>query len=106
MDRGILNYVVDMGLALAFILSFFTGILKWPGLIGKLGLSYSALPMAAITKIHDFSGLAMGLLVLFHLILHWKWIVCFTKKVLGKKQTGENAGMNNTEVNYNGQNKN
>jgi hypothetical protein len=101
MDRGILNYVVDMSLALAFILSFFTGILKWPGLIGKFGLSYSDLPMAAITKIHDLSGLAMGLLVLIHLILHWKWIVCFTKKILGRKDINAN-----TEGNNNGKNQN
>lgn len=89
MDRGIINYIVDMGLVLAFILSFFTGILKWPGLVIKLGLSYSDLPMGAITKIHDFSSLAMGLLVLIHIIMHWRWIVSFTKKLLGGKNEGQ-----------------
>jgi hypothetical protein len=84
MDKSMLNYFVDVGLALAFILSFLTGIVKWPGLVNKLGLTYSDLPMFTISKIHDFSGLAMGIFVLVHLILHWKWIVCFTKKMLGK----------------------
>lgn len=91
MDRGILNYIVDMGLAITFILSFFTGITKWPGLVQKFGLSYNDLPMRAITLIHDWSGLIMGLLVLVHIILHWKWIVAFTKKILAKKNIDVNA---------------
>jgi len=45
--------------------------------------------MGAITKIHDFSGLAMGLLVLVHIIMHWRWIVSFTKKLLGGKNEGQ-----------------
>jgi hypothetical protein len=84
MEKAKINYFVDLGLALAFILSFLTGIIKWPGLVNKLGMTYSDLPMFELSKIHDFSGLAMGLLVLVHLILHWKWIVSFTKKMLGK----------------------
>lgn len=86
MDRGVLNYIIDAGLALTFLIVFLTGIVKWPGLIYKFGLTYADLPMRTLTLLHDWAGLAMGLLVLVHIILHWRWIVAFTKKIFGKKK--------------------
>ena len=78
-------YWVDVGLALTFTLSFLTGILKWPRFLPNLGIKYSSLPMNLFTKVHDLGGLAMGLLVIVHIILHWNWIVCMTKKKFNRK---------------------
>ena len=34
---------------------------------------------ANISLLHDWSGLIMGLLVIIHLALHWRWMVGVTK---------------------------
>ncbi len=82
MDKGKLNYFIDIGLLISFLLMFFTGLFKWPGwrsfysFITDWGL---------VSRIHNWSGLVMGLLVFVHLALHWKWIVAMTRKVFTKK---------------------
>ena len=63
-----LNYWVDVGLAISFIVCFITGLIKWPGLIKIIGVSaYKTLSFSNISMLHDWSGLIMGLLVLVHL---------------------------------------
>ena len=85
-NRGKLNYWIDVGLAISFFISFITGIVKWPGLINLIGTTaYKILYIKNISTLHDFSGLAMGLLVLVHLVLHWGWIKAMTKKIFKKK---------------------
>lgn len=86
MNRTFLNYFIDVGLTITFILVFFTGILKWPGLVLWFGFSYSNFPMRAFSLIHDWSGLIMSLLVFVHIILHWNWIIATTKKIFSKKK--------------------
>ena len=86
MNRVKLNYWIDVGLAISFFVCFITGLIKWPGLIKIIGTSaYNVLRFRNISLLHDFSGLIMGLLVLVHLILHWKWIVAVTKSMFSKK---------------------
>ena len=84
MNKVLINYIVDVLLFISFILVFITGLFKWPGLLKGLGLE--AMKGAALNGIHDWSGLAMGILVLIHLVLHWDWIVAMTKKYLGIKK--------------------
>jgi hypothetical protein len=36
-------------------------------------------------EIHDWTAVALLAMVIIHLILHWKWITCMTKKSLGFK---------------------
>lgn len=86
MNQAKVNYWIDVGLAVSFIVAFVTGIIKWPGLMVKLGINYASLPIAKLSTLHDRSGLVMGILVLVHIILHWKWIVCMTKSFLQKKK--------------------
>ncbi len=38
-------------------------------------------PTYEISVIHDWSSVAMGVLVVVHLGLHWKWIVTMAKKM-------------------------
>jgi len=77
MERSKLNYWIDVGLAITFILCFLTGIIKWPAFYS----TFKDLPFQQISFIHDWSGLIMSILVLIHLILHWNWIVVMTKKL-------------------------
>ena len=87
MNKAKLNYWIDIGLAVSFFICFITGLIKWPGLIKIIGTSaYKILHVKNISILHDWSGLVMGLLVLLHLALHWKWIVCMTKNIMFRKK--------------------
>ena len=82
MNKTILNYWIDVGLAISFFICFITGLIKWPGLIKIVGVSaYRTLSFSNISMLHDWSGLIMGLLVLIHLALHWSWIVAVSKGI-------------------------
>ena len=86
MNRIKLNYWIDVGLAISFFTCFYTGLVKWPGLIKIIGVSaYKTISFSNISRLHDVSGLIMGLLVAIHLALHWKWIVSVTKNIFSKK---------------------
>lgn len=86
MNKTKLNYWIDVGLAFSFFICFITGLIKWPGLIKIIGVSaYKTLSFSNISRLHDVSGLMMGVLVVIHLALHWKWIVSVTKSIFSKK---------------------
>lgn len=81
-NRTKLNYWIDIGLMASFSICFYTGLLKWPGLVKIIGVSaYNFLQIKNVSLLHDWSGLIMGLLVLVHLALHWKWLMAVTKNI-------------------------
>jgi Domain of unknown function (DUF4405) len=83
--KGRLSYFIDCGLIITFFLTFVTGVIKIPELTWLFRDVFLIVPMSTLSKIHDISGIVMGLLVLAHLILHWNWIVAMTKSTFGKK---------------------
>ena len=75
MRRNSLNYIIDVGLAVTFLSVFVTGVIKFPDLLHyfvRIGIIF---PTQIFTTIHKWSGITMGVAVLLHLVLHWKWIV-------------------------------
>ncbi len=86
MNRSILNYIIDVGLAITFLISAVTGIIKFPELTKYFRAVYLTIPARTLNFLHDWSGIVMTALVLVHIILHWKWIVAMTKKIFGKKK--------------------
>ena len=86
MNRTKVNYWIDVGLTFSFLACFFTGIIKWPGLIRLIGASlYAKIPMHNISTLHIWSGLIMGILVFIHQALHWNWITTVTKGFFKKE---------------------
>ena len=85
MNRTRLDYWIDFGLLISFLIVTITGIIKFPGwgLYGTLGFNN-------ISKFHDWGGIAMAILVLIHLVLHWGWIVSQTKGLFRKEEIEEN----------------
>jgi len=79
-NRRTLHYFINVGMIISFLIVFTTGLVKFPSIL----VSYKFLYMSSIGLliVHDYSGLILELLVIFHLILHYKWIVSTTKKVL------------------------
>ncbi|MFH1133401.1 MAG: DUF4405 domain-containing protein [Nanoarchaeota archaeon] len=79
------HYFLNLGMAIAFLLCFLTGLVKFPGLLLWLGINPGSMPLWQISRIHDWSGIALGAFVAVHLILHARWIAAMTKKVFGGK---------------------
>ena len=84
MNRAKLNYWLDAAIGVAFLLSAISGLVfLLPAGLGSgsgiLGLSYQAWDV-----LHIWSSLAMIAGVLVHLVLHWRWIVTMTKRVLAQ----------------------
>ena len=86
MERNKINYFIDIGLVITFLLFFITGIFKFPQLSNIFTGVFRIIPYRTLSKIHDWSGLIMGLLVLVHLTLHFRWLVAMTKNVFKKKE--------------------
>ncbi|MGD1004923.1 MAG: DUF4405 domain-containing protein [Methanoregulaceae archaeon] len=88
MQIVIVKWCVDLGMGITFLVSFVTGLFKFSLFQRMLGLYELPLPMAFISDIHDWSGLALGVFVAVHLFLNRQWIMTMTKKILsGKKDT-------------------
>ena len=84
MNKAKLNYWLDAAIGVTFLLSAISGLvfLLPVGLSsgsGILGLSYQAWD-----DLHIWSSLAMIAGVLVHLVLHWRWIISMTGRMLSK----------------------
>ncbi|MFH1221904.1 MAG: DUF4405 domain-containing protein [Candidatus Micrarchaeota archaeon] len=82
MEKPRMNYWIDLGMAIAFVLYAATGIMKLPA----LAVMIRGLPFREISTIHDASGVALALFVLLHLLLHFDWLVAMTKSLFEKKK--------------------
>jgi cytochrome b subunit of formate dehydrogenase len=86
MDKDLLiKYIVDVGLAVVFLLNVLTGILKFPSLTSYFKFIFRSISSYNLALIHDWSGLVLVLLVLIHLILNFRWIVGMTKSIFKRK---------------------
>lgn len=80
MKKAKLNYWIDVSIGISFVLSAISGLIFLAPVgsgSGILGISY-----ALWDTLHTWSSLAMIVGVLAHLVLHWKWIVGMTGKML------------------------
>lgn len=66
MKRRTVMQITTFILLITTIICVITGLVKWPGLITALGLTFRQVPMAQITSIHDWSGLLMTVLAAVH----------------------------------------
>ena len=82
MDRNKLQYATNVMMGIFFITSFVTGLLKFTLLLRLSGLNQLLLPSALISDIHDWSGIMLGLLVLFHLYMNRRWIITMTRNIV------------------------
>lgn len=87
MDRNKLQYATNVLMGLFFITSFVTGLLKFTLLLRLSGLNQLLLPSALISDIHDWSGIMLGLLVLFHLYMNRRWIITMTRNIVHGSKT-------------------
>lgn len=77
-----LRYGIDCGMAIFFLVTFVTGLVKWTFLLRTLGLTAVILPVALLSDIHDWAGFLLGFVVAVHLWMNRAWILSMTKNVL------------------------
>jgi hypothetical protein len=83
MNMQVFRYGVDALMGIMFLVCCITGLFKFTLLMRILGLTGAVLPLALMSDIHDWSGIALGLLVALHLFLNRSWILSMTRKVFG-----------------------
>jgi hypothetical protein len=81
MNSNKIKYLINIGMGFSFLTSFVTGLIKYPGLLPRLGFDYFGWPLGAISLVHEWSGITMGAFVFLHLVLNRKWIIDTTKKI-------------------------
>jgi len=89
-----LNYVVDVVIGLAFILSALSGLVLFFAPSGYQGgrNPYYLQPVLFLSThtwsiLHTWGSITMISGVGAHLVLHWDWMVCMTKKLLTGPRT-------------------
>jgi len=82
MNMQVVRWCLDLGMGIFFLVSFITGFFKFTLLMRIFGLTDLVLPLALMSDIHDWSGLALGFCVAAHLIINRQWIKTMTRKIL------------------------
>jgi len=82
MNMQVVRWCLDLAMGGAFLVSFITGFFKFTFLMRMTGLGDLVLPIALMSTIHDWTGLALGCFVAAHLFLNRAWITTMTRKIL------------------------
>jgi len=93
-SKAQINYWIDIIIGIAFFLSIISGLVLLLAPSG--GYQGGRNPVYGRTvllfghhtwsELHTWSSIAMAAGVLGHLILHWNWILCMTKKLIRGKR--------------------
>jgi hypothetical protein len=79
------NGAYTSGWAERFWLVLSPGFLSSPAACGCSAYVDLVLPLALMSDIHDWAGLALGFFVAAHLFLNGAWILTMTRKILTKE---------------------
>jgi hypothetical protein len=82
MNMQVIRWFLDLAMGAAFLLCFITGFFKFTFLMRMVGLTNLVLPLARMSDIHDWAGLALGFFVIAHLFVNRAWIITMTRKML------------------------
>jgi hypothetical protein len=93
MKKGYINYLLFILMILLGLIQAISGFLLWRvipggGYQGGRGTFVSDNSFLgdrnAWISIHDWTAVALVVIVMIHIILHWNWILSTTKKMLGR----------------------
>lgn len=82
-NKATINYILNWSIFLIGLLNFITGVMRFSKILGFIVIRMGPIDTNLLNTIHRWSGLAVGILILVHIILHWRWIVAMSKKYLG-----------------------
>lgn len=90
MKKWVINYILVIILLLLGLIQAISGFLLWlviPG--GHRGFGIGQVTGDFLwsrftwIEIHDWTALALVVVVTIHIIIHWKWIINMTKRMSG-----------------------
>ena len=81
MNMQVVKWCVNIAMGAVFLTCFVTGFFKFTFLMRIFGLTDIVLPLALMSDIHDWAGIALGVLVALHLFLNRAWILSMTRKI-------------------------
>ncbi|MEM4625370.1 MAG: DUF4405 domain-containing protein [Candidatus Pacearchaeota archaeon] len=89
MDKSRINYFVDALMTFTFLITAITGLIIFfflpSGIKQGRYQTFLGITKGTWSFIHNWSGIIFIVLLLIHLILHWKWIVTMTKSIFKRK---------------------
>lgn len=91
MGKPTANYLLDVAMGLLALVAGMSALLLW------VVLPQGYFPSRLLwLDIHKWSGLALSLAVVLHVLLHWKWLVRMTRRTLGRFSQPESSGHQRT----------
>jgi hypothetical protein len=87
-SRALIKYCIDLGLFVTAVVCIITGLVKFPELIRYVALSGVVLPYNELSLVHDYSGIILIILVLFHVAFNAKWMTEMTRTILKGNRLG------------------
>ena len=87
MKKTTINYIIDIIIGLGFLASLLTGVFLMFNTSGGYqgGRNPQYFIHAMWIDIHTWSSIIMSIGIAAHLVLHWNWMVCMTKKYISSK---------------------
>ena len=93
-SKAKINYWIDVIIGIAFLLSVLSGLVLWlapssgyqGGRNPGYGRSVLLLGHHTWSELHTWSSIAMAAGVFGHLVLHWNWMMCMTRKLFRRKR--------------------
>lgn len=89
MKKANINYIIDALMTLSLIVVGATGVIIFfffgSGIRQGGYQVFFGLTKNTWSFYHNYIGLFMVLLMAIHVLLHWNWMVCMTKKFISKK---------------------
>jgi hypothetical protein len=82
MNIQVVKWCVNLMMGIAFLICFITGLFKFTFLMRTFSLTDIVLPLALMSDIHDWAGIALGIFVAVHLFLNRAWILSMTRKMI------------------------
>jgi hypothetical protein len=82
MKKNVLNYWVDVGIGVSFVLSAASGLVFLLPAGSSSGSGILGAGYLVWNQLHTWSSLGLMAGALAHLVLHWKWIAGMTRKML------------------------
>lgn len=82
----VLRYIINIVLLITGLIIVITGLMKFPGLLGWLGVDSSVMPWKDISFWHDWAGIIFAVLVIIHILIHLRWYVTTTMGFFRKKE--------------------
>jgi hypothetical protein len=83
------RWLLVMGTLASFLVVIVTGIVKIPSIYSIFGLTYRSPLMVIMSAAHDWGGFIFGAFVIAHALLHWRWFVNVTKRLVKGKNGPE-----------------